>query len=307
MINTYLPVYKSLEHEFSKLMFDIHIDDNQLNVYSLKISELILRAAVEIESISKDLYLLYGGSNSSHIKYDEVAIKHLNKIWSLEKKVIIISSPNCFLTNREIYPFIKNEISTGRQKMTFGWNNAYQNIKHDRVNSVAFGSIKYLFDIMAALFTLNIYYRDDIFDLGPNMNGSTFSADLGSDIFSVNLHRKGVYDSKMQYNKQDDLDKSIYVIVMTEKSQNEWDKSNAEMQRKRSELFAKHPKYIKYISENDVTKYTGTNLMRDVLGEEDFKKLFMQAAHSFDGIVNKTFYEAILNKNIIFPINKNRP
>jgi len=56
MTNIYWPVYKNLEDEFGKLMFSIHIDDNQMNVYSSKISDLILRASTEIESISKELY-----------------------------------------------------------------------------------------------------------------------------------------------------------------------------------------------------------------------------------------------------------
>jgi len=307
MINIYWPVYKSLEHQFSELMSNIHIDDNQLSVYSLKISELILRAAVEIESISKDLYSLNQGTKTSHIKYDEVCIKHLNQLWNLEKKVIIVSSPNCFQTDRLIYPFIKNEFRTGVQKMTFGWNNAYQNIKHDRANSLKFGNIKYLFDIMAALFTLNVYYKGEAFELGTDSKGTAFPVNLGSEIFSVNLHTRGVYDGTGKYNKQDDLDKSIYVNVMTEKSQKEWDKANEEMQRKGSELFAKHPKYIKYISENNISKYTGSNLMWDVLGADDFRTVIMKAAQTFTGIENKTFYEAILNKNIIFPIDKNRP
>ena len=56
MINLYWPIYKNLEREFIELSNWIHIDDNQLSIYSVKISELLIRCSVEIESISKDLY-----------------------------------------------------------------------------------------------------------------------------------------------------------------------------------------------------------------------------------------------------------
>jgi hypothetical protein len=74
--NIYWPVYKNIESEFNNLMFNIHIDDNQLNVYSSKITDLILRSSAEIESLSKELYKLNGGTKSiEKIKYDDDAIK----------------------------------------------------------------------------------------------------------------------------------------------------------------------------------------------------------------------------------------
>lgn len=64
-MNIFWPVYKNLEAEFLKLMYYIHIDDSQLNVYSSKIAELLLRTVVEIESISKKLYSENGGTKTS--------------------------------------------------------------------------------------------------------------------------------------------------------------------------------------------------------------------------------------------------
>jgi hypothetical protein len=56
-MNTYWPVYKNLEAEFNRLATYIHIDDNQLTTYSSKIADLILRTVVEIESLSKKMYI----------------------------------------------------------------------------------------------------------------------------------------------------------------------------------------------------------------------------------------------------------
>lgn len=49
--NLYWNVYKSLERELLSLAEIIHIDDSQLDVYSMKIADLLIRTTVEIESI----------------------------------------------------------------------------------------------------------------------------------------------------------------------------------------------------------------------------------------------------------------
>ena len=60
--NLYWNVYKSLERELLALAEIIHIDDKQLDVYSMKIADLLIRTSVEIESISKELYFREGGT-----------------------------------------------------------------------------------------------------------------------------------------------------------------------------------------------------------------------------------------------------
>lgn len=109
MTNIYWPVYKNLESGVLKLSYSIHIDDNQLNVYSSFITDLILRASAEIESISKELYKNNGGLKTEKINYDTDALRHLNKLWKLENKVLLISSANCFQSIKELKPFIKTK------------------------------------------------------------------------------------------------------------------------------------------------------------------------------------------------------
>jgi hypothetical protein len=86
MMNIFWPVYKNLEVGVIELSFSIHIEDAQLDVYSSKITDLILRSAAEIESISKTLYKQNGGTEVGDFKYDEIAIKHLSNLWLLDKK-----------------------------------------------------------------------------------------------------------------------------------------------------------------------------------------------------------------------------
>lgn len=296
-MNIYWPVYKNLESQFLKLMFDIHIDDNQLDVYSLKISDLILRAAIEIESISKDLYLVNGGVKTTQIKYDEDALKHLNRLWALDKKVIIISSTNCFLTKKLIYPFVKNEIRTGSQRETYSWNNSYQNIKHDRANSLQFASVKYLFQIMSALYLLNIYFKNETFHFGRDHHSTTFPVNLGSDIFSISFHKWFMTDEKGVNGKKDNFDECIYFSRMTNESVEKIRIENEEINRKFAGLLYNHPKFKQYSTENDISNYNGDNIACDILGEDDYIKLLNQSRVNQMSAHKNIEYEAVLNKS----------
>ena len=48
--NSYWPVYKNLEDEMLEVAKYNQFDDDQLDVYSMKIADLLVRCAVEIES-----------------------------------------------------------------------------------------------------------------------------------------------------------------------------------------------------------------------------------------------------------------
>lgn len=92
--NLYWPVYKNLEKEFLELANFIHIDDDQLDIYSMHIADLIVRCAVEIESISKELYKNLGGNMSPIDKerkprdlyFDTDCLNLLEQNWTLSKK-----------------------------------------------------------------------------------------------------------------------------------------------------------------------------------------------------------------------------
>lgn len=297
MTNIYWPVYRNLEDEMDKLFYSIHIDDSQLNVYSSKIADLILRSSAEIESISKELYKKEGGSKPN-ITFDD-AIKYLNKIWLLDKKVILISSSSCFQTKKILTPFIKNERKTSNGKLTYSWNNSYQNLKHDRANSLPFGSLKYLFDIMSALFILNIYFKNEVFELKRIHLAHNFPLNLGSKIFSIKLHKWKSYDGQFTYMKDEDFDQCIYWVGATENSLKENKDALKEMYIKQKELFSQHPKFLKYIKENKLEKYDGKNLMWDVLGKEDYWNLSSIASKKQLEVSSRTEYEAVLNKNCI--------
>ena len=53
--------YRRLEKEVLALSEYIHISDDQLQVYSSRISDLLVRTAIEFESLAKVLYYDNGG------------------------------------------------------------------------------------------------------------------------------------------------------------------------------------------------------------------------------------------------------
>lgn len=248
MTNFYWPVYVNLENEFNSLMFNIHIDDEQLNIYSSKISDLILRSCIEIESIVKSIVIRDIGPLKKYFKFDEDGLKELNDLYFLADKEILISSVNCFQSNRIIKPFIKNEKRTSSNTLTFTWNNSYQNIKHDRASYIKFGSIKYLFDAMAALYTLNIVFKNEIQFIGKQADESRyFDFTQGSSIFSIKLSKN--YGSEMAKRIANLATTDKTALFRTIPTQNTWEQSSSAMQdfnsifnRLRSELFQQQVK-----------------------------------------------------------------
>ncbi|MES2024325.1 MAG: hypothetical protein V4448_02095 [Pseudomonadota bacterium] len=301
MSNIYWPVYLNLEKSVDELAFAIHIDDEQMDVYSTRIMDLIIRAAAEMESLSKELYRANGGTkDSAVIKYDDDAIKLLNNRWQLEHKKVIISSAHCFQSNRVLTPFVKNEIRTASSngKLTYSWNNAYQNLKHDRGNSMKFGSVRYLFDILAALFVLNIYHRDEVIKLGKDQEGVAFPLNMGSSLFSVEINAGPSYDGEGVYKKKANFDSSIYYVDRTPESAKGFQDSIDAFNSVLAIAIRNHPKMINYLATHDVSNYDG-NLSWDVLGQEEMKRILGQNVSKSTIDLGKLEYVALLNKNSV--------
>ena len=107
--NLYWPVYKNLEKEFLKLADFIHFSDDQLGTYSMYIADLIVRCAIEIEAISKDLYCSLGGNmtpaddqgDPRDLYFDTDCLALLEQKWLLSKKQISVSAINIYFTEEK--------------------------------------------------------------------------------------------------------------------------------------------------------------------------------------------------------------
>lgn len=299
-MNFFWPVYKNIEAEFIKIMYYIHIDDNQQFVYSSKMADLILRAAIEIESICKELYVRAGGHPVKNIKFDyDILDKKLIPDWELNKKVVIISSYNCFQTQKELSPFKKTEAKTGKpSELTFSWNNAYQNLKHDRSRSIQMGNIKYLFDIMAALFILNIYYKDESFPEAKFPNEISIPASLGSEIFSINIHTLvRTYGEECKGVINNDFLKAIYYIDGTEKTIEETCKGVWAFIENMYMNALQTPEIQNALKAMGNNMHLNLDDFEKILGKDKWNAIHRQSTKSARTAFQKSLYHAVLNKN----------
>ena len=212
--NLFWQVYRNLEKEFLSVAGVIHIDDNQLNVYSMRIADLLVRTVVEIESIAKQLYIENEGKETDPKKmyFDTVCMEHLNNKWLLEKKVVNVVSPSLYLEKEEnlvLTPLVNAQYRSPRSSI---WNQAYQAVKHDRANSLSeWGRIRFLLQGLAALYVLNLYYKDDKYlDLTMSAKNDMDSS-FGSSLFSVKVHKINGIFSTGEYYKSTDYDECVFI------------------------------------------------------------------------------------------------
>lgn len=193
--NLFFPIYKQLEKELSELSYYISFDKKQLNVYSIKISDLLLRTVSEIENIAKELCKkenIKFYDKKRHIRkfvnFNEYVDK-LEEKYLLSKKFVEFKLDNA---NQNIYdfkltPFFKDKEIKGKSSKVFSWYFAYNKIKHDRVKYFKQANLNNLIHALAALFLLNVYYLDKIFysEFDYNVNLIRNKINSFSNIFRV--------------------------------------------------------------------------------------------------------------------------
>jgi hypothetical protein len=301
MSNLYWPVYRNLEKELIGLADLVHLDDSQLKIYSVRIADLLIRCAVEIESISKDLYLREGGvvPEDRDLYFDTDCLKHLEDKWILSKKVVNLSSISFHLEkpkNRSITPLLKSY-----KRGTSGslWKRAYQAVKHERVKNLKKGNIGNLINALAALYILNLYFKEESWDLEKDHNASDFSLGCGSNQFSIKLHKWKGYSGDGVYSKHEDFDECVYLNQWKQESQDAVIEANKKMNEEIGKSLVASPKYFEWLSNNDIASYSGSNLALDVLGQDAYHNLMRQHLSGLKKPYNSLEYEAVLNTNTI--------
>ncbi len=314
-MNLYWPIYKNLEKKIIELSEVIHFSDDQELVYSLYISDLLIRTAVEIEAISKELYKISGGNmnpvdvrgEKRTLYFDTDCIRHLDINWKITKKVVHVVSPIFYFEKQENLKLMPlkncNKQSEGR------WKKAYQAVKHNRVEDIKAGSIGNLIRAMAALYILNIYYRDEMFDAGTIMKAEPFDARLGSEIFSVSLAHaeKCDFSEKMSDEGIDEevkrtLDSSIYIQKYTSDAFEALNKDMIEYNKKAVEILAKAPEVATFLAENPGYKVSNIIVLaRDAGGSQLVDKIMH--GQRVLGSLPKAKMEIILNRGQqIYPV-----
>lgn len=216
----YWNVYRQLEKDFLSIVEILHIDDKQINVYSMRIADLLLRTVVEIEALSKKLYFDYGGNKAddNDLYYDTDCLGLLEEKWAISKRKVQVIGTDLYLNDEENLVLTPLHKSFKRGTSGADWAKAYQAIKHNRVKSLEKGTIKNLMRAMAALFLLNIYNSQKVLKLGTISNVNDVDVSQGSSLFAVYVHPlKGIsFDDK--YDKLFNFTEYTYLIKITDDS-----------------------------------------------------------------------------------------
>ena len=182
--------------------------NSQLEAFSPHIADLLIRCCVQIEAISKELYFDNGGTKprgDKNLFFDEDCLKLIDIKWATHDKRVLVVAPFFNLTkdeNRMLRP-LKN---AHKRSGTF-WEKAYQAVKHDRFLSLKDGNVKALLHSMAALYLLNLYYRNDSWVVKyQELSKSDFS--MGSSIFAVKQPEAG----QLWYGNNPIASESPYVV-----------------------------------------------------------------------------------------------
>ncbi len=160
--------------------------DAQLNTFSPHLADLLVRCCVQIEAISKELYHANGGTKPRGDKtlfFDEDCLKLIDIKWATHNKRVLVVAPFFNLTkdeNRVLRPLKEAHKRSGAY-----WEKAYQAVKHDRFASLKYGNVKAVLHALAALYLLNVYYRNESWVV-PYKDLRKTDYSLNSSIFAVN-------------------------------------------------------------------------------------------------------------------------
>ncbi len=186
--------------------------NTQLETFSPHIADLLVRCCVQIEAISKELYFDNGGSKArgdSNIFFDEDCLKLIDIKWKTHNKIVMIVAPFFNFTKDENR--ILKPLKEAHKRQGTYWEKAYQAVKHDRYSSLHKGNVKAFIHALAALYLLNLYYRNESW-ITKYQEISKFDYSMGSAIFTV----KPPVANQLWYGNTPTISESPYVVSYKE-------------------------------------------------------------------------------------------
>lgn len=277
MNNLYWSIYRNLEKELISLTNIIHFDDEQLKCYSTKLVELLLRISIEIESISKQLYIKNNGKlfeNETDMYFDTVCLNHLNNLFNIADKAIFISNPNVFFEKEENIKLKPLKKSFKRGSSGCDWKRAYQSIKHNRSSNFKSGNLKNVIRALGALYILNIYYKDESFNLNNEFELNHFDSSLGSEFFTVKINKD---TSSLTENPKYDIE-AIYNITISEDIKNNARIALQEMNKiirnniLQNELYKQAVENGEYLNKYSLNEIISGTALEKIIGKDTYHK-----------------------------------
>lgn len=279
-MNLFWATYKNIEKELLSMVNYIQFDDKQINAYSTKFIDILLRTSIEIEAISKQLYLDNGGpmfDNEDEMYFDTVCLKYLEDKFLLSKKTIYVNNINVYFEQNENTELIPLHKSFKRGSSGSDWKKAYQSIKHNRIKNYRLGNMKNAIHALGALFILNLYYKNQRFDFENENETNKFDLSLGSELFTIKLNKD---THKLMEDITPDVT-AIYNLKLRDEDRAEFVEIQNNINANIMKLFIEDKKFKDALQSSEITldqlqsDFIGT--MIKVLGNEDYPKLLGKA------------------------------
>jgi hypothetical protein len=192
------------------------------------------------------------------------------------------------------------------------WKQAYQAVKHNRAKNLPEGNIGNLIKAMAALYLLNIYYKNEKFNLSKGFAGSSqitkdFDVSLGSDIFSVKTPPYISFEENgsgccLPNNHQE----YVYFEKYSDGSYKEIIKKSKEAAEKQTMILKKSPEFNNYLKNNPYCSFENKliyQVAEEAGGEKLKQQIFLAEMDKFR-LYEHSSREVVLNKNqIVYPAN----
>ncbi|MDH4100866.1 MAG: hypothetical protein OEV28_09875 [Nitrospirota bacterium] len=157
MWKEYWPVYERLENEFCDLTFSVALNDAHLEVYSLRLAELILRICGECENVAKTLITQLKLEKPSRLDFPSIG-NTLSRAVPFQKVMVEVVWPYQNLSNTTLKPFLN---WSNRRSKNPSWYDAYNGIKHNRNSEFCKANFANAMNALAGLFALNLWLRRD--------------------------------------------------------------------------------------------------------------------------------------------------
>lgn len=120
--------------------------------------------------------------------FDTDCLDLFEQKWILSKKQVLVSASILYFEKEENRVLTPLKKANKRGASGSDWKQAYQAVKHDRSKNLSCATIKHLIRAIAALFLLNIYYRNEKFSVNSMFTAQTdFDTTLSSELFSIKL------------------------------------------------------------------------------------------------------------------------
>lgn len=211
--------------------------NTQLETFSPYIADLLVRCCVQIEAISKELYFDNGGTKArgdSSILFDEDCLKLIDIKWQTHNKIVMVVAPFFNFTKDE--NLILRPLREAHKRQGTYWERAYQAVKHDRYSSLHKGNVKAFIHALAALYLLNLYYRNDSW-VTKYQDISKQDYSMGSAIFSI----KAPVVNQPWYGNMPTHSESPYVVTYSDQDYQRIEAIQQKEQQALNDYWSKQP------------------------------------------------------------------